>query len=94
MNYKKDSANDASKSKGNETQYNLDSEISVWSDFLRTHWHPKSLCIVSQYMHNATFAPFDTFSYGLDIYEKVFWCNRLRITYDFKVILIYNPMRE
>ncbi|EDV27033.1 uncharacterized protein TRIADDRAFT_54552 [Trichoplax adhaerens] len=50
---------------------NLDSEISVWSDFLRIHWHPKSLCIVPQFMHNATFAPFDTFTYGLNVYDKM-----------------------
>ena len=32
--------------------YDLDSDVNVWSDFLRPHFHPKSCCTVNDYDHN------------------------------------------
>ena len=31
--------------------YNLDDNISVWSDFLKLHLHPKSVYVVEPYRH-------------------------------------------
>ena len=33
-------------------QYDLDSTVEVWSDFLCTHLHPRSLLMLPGYFHN------------------------------------------
>ena len=32
--------------------YYLDDCVNVWSDYLRIHLHPKTVCIVEQYTHD------------------------------------------
>ena len=44
--------------------YDLDSSVNVWSDFLRTQYHPKSIHIVEDYRHNTELHPFDLFPCG------------------------------
>ena len=44
--------------------YDLDSSVTVWSDYLRTHYHPKSVHIIEEYRHNAELHPFDLFCCG------------------------------
>ena len=31
--------------------YSLESNVSVWSDFLRLHFHPRSLLLIPEYYH-------------------------------------------
>ena len=31
--------------------YSLESNVSVWSDFLRLHFHPRSLLLLPEYHH-------------------------------------------
>ena len=31
--------------------YSLESSVSVWSDFLRLHFHPRSLLLLPDYYH-------------------------------------------
>ena len=47
--------------------YDLDSSVNVWSDFLRTHYHPKSVHIIDQYRHNTELHPFDLFCCGNEV---------------------------
>lgn len=44
--------------------YDLDSSVNVWSDYLRTQYHPKSVHIVEDYRHNTELHPFDLFPCG------------------------------
>lgn len=45
-----------------EKFYNLDQDISVWSDFLRTSLHPKSIQLLRDFFLDIN--PFDVFGYG------------------------------
>ncbi|XP_067665143.1 protein misato homolog 1-like [Haliotis asinina] len=51
--------------------YNLDNSVSVWSDFLRVHLHPKSLHIVDDYIHRNEEQPFDMFQLGTSVLKNV-----------------------
>ena len=44
--------------------YNLDQDISVWSDFLGTSLHPKSIQLIRDFCHGEGSNPFDVFGYG------------------------------
>ena len=57
--------------------YNLDDHISVWSDFLKPHLHPKSICLVDQYQHMNEIDPFDVFGYGVEVYGGYNWHAKL-----------------
>lgn len=50
-----------------EKYYNLDEDISVWSDFLGTCLHPKSIQLVRDFMHEGSANPFNVFGYGQGI---------------------------
>ena len=47
--------------------YDLDSSVTVWSDYLRTHYHPKSVHIIDEYRHNSELHPFDLFCCGNEV---------------------------
>lgn len=48
----------------------LENNIDVWSDFLYTRYHPRTVNIVNQYRHNDKDRPFDTHNLGKEI-----WCD-------------------
>ena len=47
--------------------YDVDSSVTVWSDCLRTHYHPKSVHIFDEYRHNSELHPFDLFCCGNEL---------------------------
>ena len=47
-----------------EKCYDLDQDISVWSDFLGTCLHPKSIQLIRDFLHGGNTNPFDMFGYG------------------------------
>ncbi|XP_071089418.1 protein misato homolog 1-like [Haliotis cracherodii] len=51
--------------------YDLDDTVSVWSDFLRVHLHPKSLHIVDDFIHKNEEQPFDMFQLGAGVLKNV-----------------------
>ncbi|XP_030043056.1 protein misato homolog 1 [Microcaecilia unicolor] len=60
-------------SQGNMTQgipkalrktYHLEGSVQVWSDYLRTHLHPKTVCVVRQYSHEGEADRLDAFGQG------------------------------
>jgi len=53
-----------SASKTTIKSYNLDNEVEVWSDFLRVHYHPKTIYTVPNFHHANSVQPFDSFCVG------------------------------
>ncbi|CAG5127452.1 unnamed protein product [Candidula unifasciata] len=47
--------------------YNLDSDIQVWSDFLQTGFHPRSIHLLQDYHHNHPDQPFNIFGVGQQV---------------------------
>lgn len=45
-------------------KYDLDQQVTVWSDYLYTRFHPKSVNIVNEYQHCNLETPFDSFNLG------------------------------
>lgn len=50
-----------------EKYYDLDKNVFVWSDFLGTCLHPKSIQLVRDYLHDGSTSPFDVFGYGQSV---------------------------
>ncbi|XP_064390444.1 protein misato homolog 1-like [Halichondria panicea] len=50
-------------------QYDLSSNVEVWSDFLRLHLHPNSLLMVPGHSHPESEGGFDTYPAGLNVWE-------------------------
>ncbi|PIK49991.1 hypothetical protein BSL78_13143 [Apostichopus japonicus] len=50
--------------------YHLDDSVSVWSDFLYGHLHPKSLNIVREFAHQSDTEMFELFPQGKDLFKK------------------------
>lgn len=46
---------------------NLEEHVTVWSDFLGTHFHPKSIHIVEEYRHIDELGPFDLFNSATEV---------------------------
>ncbi|KAK7011429.1 protein misato 1 [Biomphalaria glabrata] len=50
-----------------KTHYNLDNVVEVWSDYLRTSFHPRSVFILKDHLHNNTESPFNVFGMGQQV---------------------------
>lgn len=58
-------------------KYDLEDKVKVWSDYLYSRFHPKTVNIVNDYQHCNEQTPFDSFSLGAalwksDIFEDEF----------------------
>jgi hypothetical protein len=49
---------------GEKKYYDLDSQVDVWSDFLRTRYHPRSINVVNNYTHRSEKSGLETFPQG------------------------------
>ncbi|XP_067002875.2 protein misato homolog 1 isoform X2 [Anabrus simplex] len=49
--------------------YNLDNEVTVWSDFLRTRYHPRTVTLIKEYHHANEATSFDVFNYGVNLWK-------------------------
>ena len=47
----------------------FDNESLVWSDYLATNFHPKSVQIVEQYYHKNEYQPFDVYMCGKEVLQ-------------------------
>lgn len=45
----------------------MEEHVTVWSDFLGTHFHPKSVHIVQEYRHKDELCPFDLFNCSKEV---------------------------
>ncbi|XP_013772743.1 protein misato homolog 1-like [Limulus polyphemus] len=63
--------------------YNLDNGVEVWSDFLKTQFHSRSICLIDEYFHDSEQDPFDLFGLGVQVMSSENYCdeveNRLRL---------------
>lgn len=50
--------------------YNFEKDVEVWSDFLYTRFHPRTVNIVKEYQHCNQHTPFDAFPLGTDIWQS------------------------
>ncbi|GFN80506.1 misato-like protein 1 [Plakobranchus ocellatus] len=54
--------------------YNLDNEVKVWSDYLRTALHPRTIHILQDYQFNNAEQPFNVFGMGQQVVGgKTLW---------------------
>ena len=44
--------------------YNLDEQVTFWSDYLGARFHPKSVLLVKSFQHENTTHPFDVWGLG------------------------------
>ncbi|XP_078064108.1 protein misato homolog 1 [Mustelus asterias] len=47
-----------------QSAYRLESNVRVWSDFLRVHLHPKTISVIQQYNHSSASDRFEAFGFG------------------------------
>lgn len=63
-------------SKATEERFNaedttlLDEEVQLWSDFLRTRFHPKSNVVMEEYTHRSATDPFDIHGVGVQAWSN------------------------
>lgn len=52
---------------GEHKTINFEENVSVWSDFLSIHFHPKSVHIIEEYRHQDELCPFDLYSAATEL---------------------------
>lgn len=50
--------------------YNFEEDVKVWSDFLYSRFHPKTINIIKEYQHGNENTPFDLFPLGTELWKK------------------------
>ncbi|EFA05270.1 protein misato [Tribolium castaneum] len=50
--------------------YDLERQVRVWSDFLYTRFHPRTVNTVQEYQHDNENTPFDIFPLGANLWKK------------------------
>lgn len=68
--FQADLENEEDPSKILTKQYDFENEVKVWSDFLYTRFHPRTVNIVKQYQHCNENTPFDAFPLGVDLWKS------------------------
>ena len=53
-----------------QTSYDLDEQVEVWSDYLRTRFHPRTNVILEEYQHGNPLKPFDAFGLGVAAWRE------------------------
>lgn len=63
--------------------FELDNDINVWSDYLKTRFHPRTLSIVNEYKHNDNNRPFESYIQGSEVWNSPNfgedWCDKCRL---------------
>lgn len=50
-------------------KYHLEKEVQVWSDYLYSRFHPRTVNVIQQYQHCNAETPFDSFSLGAALWK-------------------------
>ncbi|KAL1463128.1 hypothetical protein WDU94_014912 [Cyamophila willieti] len=50
--------------------YNLEENVTYWSDFMRTRYHPRSFNVIDEYQHGNTGQPFDCYLQGVEVWKS------------------------
>ena len=53
-----------------QTNYDLDEQVDVWSDYLRARFHPRTNVILEEYQHGNPLKPFDAFGLGVTAWRE------------------------
>ncbi|KAH1014571.1 protein misato [Dendroctonus ponderosae] len=51
-------------------KYNLEQDVQVWSDFLYSRFHPRTVNVIKQYQHCNAETPFDSYSLGAALWKS------------------------
>lgn len=49
--------------------YDLDTDVTVWSDFLYSRFHPRTVNILNEYQYQNEHTPFDVFPLGMSVWK-------------------------
>ncbi|EGI70724.1 PREDICTED: protein misato [Acromyrmex echinatior] len=49
--------------------FNFESDVKSWVDYLSPQFHPRTVTVIKQYLHNCTQRPFNIFTYGRDLWS-------------------------
>lgn len=52
-------------------RYNLENSVRVWSDYLRTLYHPRSLAITNEYKFEDNDRPFNCYGLGTSLWKNI-----------------------
>ncbi|KAJ8925913.1 hypothetical protein NQ315_009765 [Exocentrus adspersus] len=50
--------------------YDLEKDVTVWSDFLYSRFHPRTVTVINEYQHENEHTPFDAFPLGKDLWNS------------------------
>lgn len=50
--------------------YDFEKDVNVWSDFLYTRFHPRTVNVVKEYQHCNQNTPFDAFPCGTNLWKQ------------------------
>lgn len=56
-------------SNSSKADYNLEDNVKVWSDFLYSRFHPKTVNVVKDYTHNSAENSFNVFPSGTSLWK-------------------------
>lgn len=65
--YQTDIENPATLPEAVNKKYNLEKSVEVWSDYLYSRFHPRSINIINEYQHANKETSFDTYSQGVEL---------------------------
>lgn len=54
---------------GSHVDYDLETDVKVWSDFLYARFHPRTVNVVKQYEYGNVNTPFDVYPLGTDVWK-------------------------
>lgn len=54
--------------------YNLENKVNVWSDFLYSRFHPRTVNLIREYQHNNENTPFDIYPLGANLWKREQFC--------------------
>lgn len=50
--------------------YDFENDVTVWSDFLYSRFHPRTVNILKEYQHGNEHTPFDAFPLGTGLWKS------------------------
>ncbi|XP_065216206.1 protein misato [Planococcus citri] len=63
--------------------YHLDDDVTVWSDYLGTRFHPRTINLINEYQHGNQEQLFDTYAQGTELWKSELfsdeWADKCRI---------------
>lgn len=61
------SLNESNKTVDSEA-FNFENDVKSWVDYIVPLFHPRTVTVIKEYLHNCTQQPFNVFTYGRDLW--------------------------